>query len=413
MAIRQPTIDVPSDEPTDVVNWHSLDCELITPMYGGGVVSTKVDTEMPIRVSGIRGQLRFWWRLLAKHKWQLGDDKAITKAEFALWGGQNDKDSGDGQASGVLIRVSDVKNLACEKWASYEFNSAKREYRAIPTPKAWADMPYALFPAQGKRAKNKQAIETEPSELAKAGLRWTLKLAFHSSATAQMQNQVWETLNYWANFGGVGARTRRGLGAVKVEHDRISPISAEEVSVWGGVLKLIGGSEEACAEWKKAIKKLQSFRQVDVGRKTNSHRSKWTEPDTIRELTKQSSPEHRQRLVQGAYFPRAAFGLPIIFKFQKDGDSANNEPAQTSLQPVDYERMASPLILRPYFDGKQWRAMALVLPNRIERLPLVLKQGRTEHNVQYWDRVNAPNVAPIHEHQATDPLNAFLNYFVK
>lgn len=46
---------------TLIKHWHTLDCQLITPMYGGGVISTKVDTAMPIRASGIRGQLRFWW----------------------------------------------------------------------------------------------------------------------------------------------------------------------------------------------------------------------------------------------------------------------------------------------------------------------------------------------------------------
>ena len=39
-------------------------CELMTPMYGGGVEPGKVDRAMPIRPSAIRGQLRFWWRLL-------------------------------------------------------------------------------------------------------------------------------------------------------------------------------------------------------------------------------------------------------------------------------------------------------------------------------------------------------------
>lgn len=39
-------------------------CTLITPMFGGGVTAGEVDPEMPIRASALRGQLRFWWRLL-------------------------------------------------------------------------------------------------------------------------------------------------------------------------------------------------------------------------------------------------------------------------------------------------------------------------------------------------------------
>ncbi len=73
MAIRNPdpSIDIPHIEDIDMtsaIQWHSLKCRLVTPMYGGGVTSTVVDTDMPIRVTGIRGQLRFWWRLLAQVK---------------------------------------------------------------------------------------------------------------------------------------------------------------------------------------------------------------------------------------------------------------------------------------------------------------------------------------------------------
>lgn len=60
-------------------------------MYGGGVDAATVDLKMPIRVSAIKGQLRFWWRLLAKNKkddtWDFnGNLKNIRDAEFAVMG---------------------------------------------------------------------------------------------------------------------------------------------------------------------------------------------------------------------------------------------------------------------------------------------------------------------------------------
>lgn len=47
--LREPTFEAPSlDNLKDaVLHWHTLSCELITPMYGGGTVSTKVDTKCP------------------------------------------------------------------------------------------------------------------------------------------------------------------------------------------------------------------------------------------------------------------------------------------------------------------------------------------------------------------------------
>ena len=41
---------------------------LATPMFGGGAVAGQVDPQMPIRPSGIRGQLRSWWRLLFRNE---------------------------------------------------------------------------------------------------------------------------------------------------------------------------------------------------------------------------------------------------------------------------------------------------------------------------------------------------------
>ena len=75
-------------------------CTLMTPMYGGGVTPGKVDCELPIRASALRGQLRFWWRLLngAGRK-----PAAVFSDESALWGGI----SGHGpRASQVTVRVA-------------------------------------------------------------------------------------------------------------------------------------------------------------------------------------------------------------------------------------------------------------------------------------------------------------------
>ena len=106
MTLRTPDVEPSFDGLNEAlqdhaVPWHTLHCELITPMYGGGVVSTKVDEHMPIRASSIRGQLRFWWRLLAKHKWPITN---IAQAETQLWGGMGKGDD-DGEASKVLLRV--------------------------------------------------------------------------------------------------------------------------------------------------------------------------------------------------------------------------------------------------------------------------------------------------------------------
>lgn len=408
------------------LHWHTLHCELVTPLYGGGVKAATIDKEMPIRVSTIRGQLRFWWRLLAKHKadWGFnGDLGAIRQAESRLWGGTGN----EVHASLVFLKVTNTSKSDSEKWAEFRRNQNTNRYRGLPYPKDWADVPYVLFPAQGKTSPDR--IEEEPKELIKAGLTWQLHLALAKNINEQQTHQVWEAIRWWANFGGLGARTRRGLGAVQVTGQHITPITAVEAQAIGCQLILRPQSNSSYTAWKDSVDQLKDFRQghsvgvqkIEVGRNKGDEphkpgRSRWSEPDAIRNTVNQRSDRHARRVTQGDYFPRAAFGLPIIFKFKDDGNSRTDEPAQSSLQPIVNggleERMASPIILRPYFNGQGWQAAALRLPHQhVNDLQLKLIQGNRSFDVEYWDRAQAENIRPIHAQDGTDALSAFLNYF--
>ncbi|MFZ1631825.1 MAG: type III-B CRISPR module RAMP protein Cmr1, partial [Anaerolineae bacterium] len=103
--------------------------------------------------------------------------------------------------------------------------------------------------------------------------------------------------------------------------------------------------------WLDLITALAQFRQAPKGRPKGTQatnwrpgRSYWPEPDEIRRRTGTHklghAPSHPVRK-----FPRAAFGLPIIFEFKR-GD-VPPEPQKTTLQGAKHDRLASPLILRP------------------------------------------------------------------
>lgn len=419
MSIRVPDVDIDLPCLTDiepVLKWHVLSCELVTPMYGGGVKSTAVDEKMPIRASSIRGQLRFWWRLLAKNKWQLGTDKDIQKQEFALWGGMGSGDD-DGTASQIFIKVDTHGKPQTEAWAEYRLNHKGRD---TLYPEDWAKVPYALFPAQGRSEKNPNE---EPHALLREGFKWDVKVAFSSQLEYQSISQVWETVRWWSNFGGIGARTRRGLGAFKIKDNDFfnSIINLKDIEALGFKVAL-KPSNNANAAWTTSIKKLETFRQIGQGRNNYSSRSHWSEPDAIRHYTGQSLPKHSERKTQGNYFPRAAFGLPIIFKFKDGGFSKNNDPDVTTLkvnykisenQMLEFERLSSPLILRPYINEKgSWNSLALLLPEKLKndsRLQLVLD----DIEVDFWDKSCAKEIKPLEENRSTDPMQAFLTYFAK
>jgi CRISPR-associated protein Cmr1 len=100
--------------------------------------------------------------------------------------------------------------------------------------------------------------------------------------------------------------------------------------------------------WRYLLTKLRDFRQQrNQGSERNRPgRSQWPEPDAIRRLTRCSSARHRNALSQLNVFPRAEFGLPIVFKFK---DDTHGDPNVTTLEGADdgEKRLASPLILRP------------------------------------------------------------------
>ena len=420
MGLRNPDqkIQIPDFNNLESLRWHTLQCELVTPMYGGGVEAATIDLKMPIRVSAIRGQLRFWWRLLAKNKkdWNFnGDIKAIRQAEFALWGGQGDDDCG--RASQILFKVSNVMKPVTERWAIYESNARGRD---VLKPNSWANIPYVLFPAQGRTQENPQE---EPHFLCREGLTWALHFAFSGKVKATQEEQILETLRWWANFGGLGARTRKGLGAVNVKQSNdfpsiCIPLSEAEILSAGCQYVLKGNSIDALTQLQNGIRKLSDFRQkAELGRNKGqapkpAGRSRWPEPDALRRIyVNKHAKEHPPEHAAGNVFPRALFGLPIIFHFPQE------KGLNSTLEPSLGDRLASPLFIRPFYLGtnnkgqKEWASCALVTPyDHIKKMQVSIG-GRERYPI--WTENTAQHIRPIQDQQGTDPLDAFLKYFAK
>lgn len=385
--------------------WNSMRCRLVTPMYGGGVQAAIPDIKMPIRAAAIRGQLRFWWRLLAKQKWGL-QGEALRQAEWALWGGMGANDT-DGQASKVFLRVKEIKFKG--KPVEILLRDALTDLFTEYAPH------YALFPARPAQG------QAPSIRLFKPDLKWELHWRLAASSSENDKQQVLETLRWWVMFGGVGARTRRGCGAFIVEtcsiREIMQPISVEEAQAAG--CRLVMRQEKGNAEqaWEEAVERLWDFRQKpNVGRnqQNNGHpgRSRWPEPDAIRKITKHPCVRHQPEHPAGNIFPRAMFGMPIIFHFVGGG-----EPADMQLLPKGKERMASPIIVRPIWQGKeQWVAGALLLPiDGLFNLSVELKKGDQPTPVTLWDSQKAAHIKPIQQNggENSNPLDAFLNYFTK
>lgn len=428
--------------------WKIYSCTLVTPMYGGGVNAGEVDKDMPIRASSIRGQLRFWWRIACG---PFNTVKEMFDKETAIWGGISEKEA---KASQVEIRVRNVKFNG--EVATFEYvrkHNDNRKYKSFPTVNREYPQAYVLFSAQGKLNKDKTEIEESPRKIAKTGLSFELQIHFKRYGDnilgSEQINEVNEAIRWWASFGGIGSRTRRGLGAIDVKSEDITPVSDDEVQKKNGVLTLVskGVNSDPIACWKYGCDKLRDFRQgIDVARnspakgsRSPAGQSRWPEADSIRNLSGDSYEDHKPKKTNLNLFPRAAFGLPIIFHFQKpqklEKKDRNPEPKDhtVGIKGKNNERMASPLILRPYLNKSgQWQAAALLLPKWEQALEVkleiknlsALKQGnknKYHHALEHWPsepnqrQFLASQISPMKKKdgslRANDPLSAFLDYF--
>ena len=389
---------------------------VITPIYGGGVTAGEIDTNMPIRATAIKGQLRYWWRFLQKNRKDDKDKKLSGKKLFIkereIWGGMGEdskKAKEKDFSSNVFLQITLDSNVKIDECSPSKYAQPNQNNRSA--------LDYALFPV----------IQNEHQLLNCNNLTFTLKIKANKSTLTDAQwGSVEESIKWWACFGGIGARTRRGLGAVEI--NQIEAITPEQVSQYHCILKTLPNNPDAINAWNKSIEKLKLFRQgKNIGRNNGSDpkkpkklgRSFWPEADSIRKLTnKNANGRHPVNHEAVGYFPRAAFGLPIIFDFNSPPNAG--EPRETTLKPTISERMASPLILKPMAMGNgKYAPIALLLPNdHLEKLEIKLMEGNNAlTNLpagKWWPLNTAKNLAektPPMNNRGKTALEAFMNFF--
>lgn len=397
---------------------------VVTPIFGGGVGKQAHDLELPVRPTEIRGQLRFWWRLLQQHGPRRLSGESLFESESEIFGKAAE---GDGDASSriaVAIRLANQPAaVACQrirdKKDRQERNGRRTEARILKNGKpvleaVWNspfDKPgisYALFGAQSEFDRDRITVTKEPAKLVTAGLEFLLQLGFRSLSREQIE-QLHQALRWWASFGGIGARTRRGLGSVWVrklegeaETDLVA-ISPDEAASHGCTLatRPLQAQSNAIEAWSEAIQPLFEFRQGGtIGRNGRHGPSRWPEANAIRAITGQHlvrrDPGREKNRAPPAstkwLFPRAYFGLPVVFHF-KDGREKGRpggvaggnrfEPSDSTLVPLRKKegedkakgegRMASPLILKAMRAGASYQPIALCLPtDHLDNLKLAL-----------------------------------------
>jgi CRISPR-associated protein Cmr1 len=372
---------------------------VITPVFGGGVYIPQAgetvgghtipendtlpgrfrepDDVTPIRSAAVRGMLRFWWRACVAHRFATIDK--LRDAEEQLWGAASTEMKPCVGAVSLIVTLRGDGDT----WEPFEVFEPRQGERGSWNPRAIdgkKKLAYGAFPLQ---APGSQAEETPSGRLHRFRKEAVVSVEYPLPPPGGIDD-VALALDAWLAFGGFGGRTRRGFGAVECVSRLVDPqeVIQQVRTIPGTPLAGVPSLKDARLKTRKtrpaadrdplealadALERLRLFRQGQqadggVGRRSGvgrkASRSLWPEPETIRWTTMDSQRGHDDRLFEVEKFPRAVFGMPIIFHFQ----DRRGEPEVSTLKPGDKERMASPLVLRPYrVSANAYGALALVL----------------------------------------------------
>ena len=345
--------------------------EVITFFMGGGVEPYEADPITTIRAAEIKGLLRYWWRAI-RGGTSNGSLAEMREREAEIWGWSGMEIEKDGEKkrlgqSKVHVEVEIVDEGRFEEFDRDEqgqirtrWNRRKHREEQIRLGDPQSKFGYVAFPLRDRLDAGVQV-----------GVRFKIYIRYPSECRDEVEAVLWA----WEIFGGIGARTRRGFGALRRidKGAQYPPCAAVQRQIRSRLQKYAQGKwpdnvpylspdmglalrfrhSDPYQVWLQLIDALHSFRQYRT--KGRFGRSLWPEPDEIRVLFgtrkrgyKLSHPmlKYVQAKDQDQFiFPRGQMGLPIVFQFKDEG--AGDPPKSILEGPGNVQRWASRLILKP------------------------------------------------------------------
>ncbi|MEN3336147.1 MAG: CRISPR-associated protein Cmr1 [Blastocatellia bacterium] len=430
---------------------------LITPLFGGGVDPGVNDEITPISGKAIRGHLRFWWRATRGGQYN-ACLKDMKQAEESIWGGASGNDTGQPSTVNVAVKVinkgTPKQPFTVEQQVRHGALQFDRRGQKKPELKAHETVApaYLVFPLQPPTP-----LEVgKHTEAVREGVVFELKISFPAKYKEDVEAALWA----WETFGGIGARTRRGFGALQLESCEVNgdkktipPMNdpAREIPqklacyipkelfpenvphlALKPRLKITGARPKAHMAWKHLSDALRDFRQSRSdreGQPSKYGKSDWPEPDAIKRyvLDLNEEDDHEYFKFKKAppeegidKFPRAVLGLPIIFHFPQEKafpDATLKGVKDDRGGKDDYvERMSSPLILRPLAIGNgRFVGLAMILeaPQRPPQGFILEWQPLGEDAPETWnvkEQLTSNEADRIHPLSGkTNVLQAFLD----
>lgn len=343
--------------------------KLITPLFGGGVEPNTPDPVTTIRATEIRGHLRFWWR--ATRGGQFKTIEELKAKEDEIWGTAAKFDKDGKVISGpskINIEVFDATFEQEQKAYKVIITGIDQEgqktYKTVYQLKKIAPE-YFIFPLKPEQKDIKEFGTSTPIKSIYVGVSFNVKLIYPDIISKDIEASLWA----WENFGGIGARTRRGFGAIKYlyNNNELPPSSALEFSDWISQkcnthiidkhnidnlptlsnnldFSIISPKDTSLQVWNILSDILKNFRS-----KIDDTPFRKKDVDAIRNLFRNKNYKTNVH-----HFQRSYLGLPIAYQNLKGIYRSGKKIEKASLHGKQQQRLASPVILRPIAcrDGK-------------------------------------------------------------
>ena len=411
MPLRRSNLSIPDtwlkpvDSAESTGGWKCLSLELktITPMLGGSATQGQADPQQPIRGASVRGHLRYWWR----HIYQAQNPRATSAQMFleeaAIWGSA----AGDGGQSS-LVRIA-VDSAPCERLA-VSIHKLRQNHTGLK---------YATFGMDD----NNRAL--------KDGVHFSLQVYFSNKLTDLQKQSATDAIRLWCSFGGIGARTRRGFGAVWVKQSPLPKVSKQEAASFGLIVHCSPNHEaDGVSALENLLEKYWKYRQGPNGGRNpgSTHhkpgQTRWPDADVIRALYgtthKTYTFKHPLRGLPHR-LPKAMFGLPVNTVFKNEGSCDGKIfSINPRINNQVKERMASPLIFRPLCQENKWYAAIIQLPTKhLVNLELIVADNSSRttkvyQRQEWWSDKTAEadkeKILPMKNQRSADPLVNFIEY---
>jgi CRISPR-associated protein Cmr1 len=168
--------------------------KFITPAFIGGADNNEFSE---LRSASLKGLLRYWWRALCSDNLDLNEMKI---KEEKIFGGQKNRSSFD-------IRIYRLDNNSLQK-QNKDFENMK-DSKSKEIKEIKDGIKYLFFSLyQQKKIENKFFIPTNS--------QYKIEFIFKNENENENIKEVLKALWALENFGGIGARSRRGAGSFKI-----------------------------------------------------------------------------------------------------------------------------------------------------------------------------------------------------